>query len=168
MLCKKKFFGSQHLGHFHALVDSIRPYNLFICKIKCKFQAAWSIEGRDWGNMESEAWTWEVFSECCQQVDLSTLSTGSDLGLFKTSSAAISMNRYYMNSSGIGKIMKRKRKMPEGERKPNWGSSKKLKNTKTSIADVPSLQDCGGVPVADCFQQILLSNLMIIDWCNII
>jgi hypothetical protein len=54
-----------------------------------------------------------------QQVDLSTLSTGSDLGLFKTSSAAISNNRYYMNSSGRGKITIKEMKMSEGERKPN-------------------------------------------------
>ncbi len=61
-----------------------------------------------------------------QQVDLSTLSTGSDLGLFKTSSASISMNRYYMNSSRRGKITIKELKMSEGEWKPNRGSSRKL------------------------------------------
>ncbi len=78
--------------------------------------------------MESEALTAEFETNCAakyalleetQQVDLSTLATGSDLGLFNTSSAAISMNRYYTNISGRGKITKREVKMTEGERKPN-------------------------------------------------
>ncbi len=57
-----------------------------------------------------------------QQVDLSTLSTGSDLGLFKTSSAAISMNRYYMSSGSRGKIMKRELKMQKERGSPTEGT----------------------------------------------